>query len=128
MSKQPSKMISAEIMLPTIAPMAVLSSLGEPVGDVGPAVVELEVDEDRVDEPVGNDPVEVTDKEEVKDEDEVADDEEVWDDGVDDVGGKVEEGGVVKVDGRVGVTSVEPGCVGDTGGELSVLGGGVGPP
>lgn len=129
-------MISAAIMLPTMAPTAVLSSLDEPVVGVGPAVVELEVTEDWVDELVNNDPVEVVDNEDSGSEDrvEVADNEEVWDDESDDevdsVGDKVEEGGVVKVERRVGVTfvEVEPGGVGDTGNELVVLGGGVGPP
>ena len=68
---------------------------------------------------------EVADNEEVAGNEEIADNEEVWDDEsdekVDVVGGKVEEGGVVKVEGRVGVTFVE---VGDG---LSVFGG-VGPP
>jgi hypothetical protein len=126
------------MILPTIAPMAVLSSLDEPVMGVGPAMVELEVTEDWVDEPVGSDPVEVTDSEEVADSNEVADSKEVadseegWDDesedNVDDVGDEVEEMVAVIVEGRVGVTFIELGDVTDTGGELVVLGGGVGPP
>jgi hypothetical protein len=127
-SKQKSKMISAAIMLPTMAPMAVLSSLDKPGADVGPPMVELEVDEDWVDEPVGNDPVEVTGNEEVANNEEVEGKEEVWDDEGDDkigdVGGKVEDGGVVKVGGEA---FVELGGVGDTGSELAVFGG-VGPP
>lgn len=94
------------MILPTIAPIAVLSSLGELVADVGPAEVELRVAEVWVDEPLGNS---VADSEEVTD--------GVGDVIVDDVGGKVEEvGGFVKL-----------GSVGDAGGKFVVLGG-VGPP
>lgn len=64
-SKQKSKIISAAMILPTIAPMAVPLSLDGPGVDVGAARVELEVGEDWVDEPVDNDPVEVTDNEDV---------------------------------------------------------------
>lgn len=72
-------MISAAMILPTIAPIAILSSLDEPGADVGP-----EVAEDWDDEPLGNDPVkEVADNE-------VSDD--VSDVMVDEVDGKVEEG------------------------------------
>lgn len=82
---------------------------------VGPARVELEVFDVWVSEPVGDDPVEVTD------------DAEAWDDRsddkVDEVGDKVEEGGVVRVEG---VAFDELG-EGETDSELSVLGG-VGPP
>jgi hypothetical protein len=45
--------------------MAILSSLDGPDVGVGPARVELEVAEDWVEEPVGNDTVEVKDNEEV---------------------------------------------------------------
>lgn len=103
------------MMLPAIAPIAVLSSLDEPAVDVGPARVELEVVDVSVSEPVEDDPVEVTD------------DAEVWDDRsddkVDEVGDKVEEGGVVRVEGVASDGLGE----GETGGGLSVLGG-VGPP
>lgn len=59
-------MINAAMILPTIAPIAVLPSPGEPGADVGPAEVELRVAEVWVDEPLGNDPVkEVTESEEV---------------------------------------------------------------
>lgn len=70
--------------------------------------------------------MEVTDNEEVWEESEDKVDES--DDGVNDVGDKVDEGGVVKVEERAGVAFVELGGVGDTGSELVVLGGGVGPP
>lgn len=103
-------------MLPAIAPIAVPLSLDAPIVGVGPATVELEVTEDWVDEPVSNDPVEVTDEEGVSESDDRAED----------VGGKVEEGVVVRVDGRVGVTFELVG-VGETGSGLSVFGG-VGPP
>ena len=70
---------------------------------------------------------------------EVTDNEEDWEesddnaddgseDSIDDVGGKVEEGVAVMVEGRVGVTFIEAEEVADTGIELVVLGGGVGPP
>lgn len=99
------------MMLPTIAPIAVPSSLGELAVDVGPARVELEVVDVWVREPIEDDPVDVTD------------DAEVWDDRsndeVDEVGDKVEEGGVVRVEG---VAFDEVG-EGETGGVLSVLGG-----
>ena len=113
-------------MLPTIAPMAVLSSLDEPVVDVGPARVELEVTEDWVDEPVDGDSVEVTDSEDWDESDDNVDDER--DGNADDVGGKAEEGVAVMVEGRLGVTFIEPEEVGDAGRESVVLGGGVGPP
>jgi hypothetical protein len=44
-------MINAAIILPTIAPTAVLSRFDKPDVDVGPARVELEVADDSVDEP-----------------------------------------------------------------------------
>lgn len=91
-------MINAAMILPTIAPIAVLSSLGEPDVDVGPAEVELRVAEVWVDDSEG-----VSDG--------------VSDVIVDDVGGKVEDVGGF----------VELGSVGDTGGKSVVLGG-VGPP
>jgi len=112
-------MISAAIILPTIAPIAVPPSLDEPGPDVGPAEVELEVTEDPVGEPVGNNPVEG-----------VSGNEEVSDGEIDvmvDVGSKVEEGGVTGVEPGVGETFVELGGVGDAGGKSVVLGG-VGPP
>ena len=101
------------MILPTIAPTAVPPSLDEPDA-VGPGEVELEVTEDTVDS--------------VK---EVADGgSEVPDGGgdviVDGVGVKVEGDGAGVEEG-VGVTSVELGGVGDTGG-MSVVLGGVGPP
>jgi len=82
-------------MLPTIAPIAVPSSLEEPGVDVGPAEVELEVTEDSVNESDTDVGIDVS----VDNESDVM---------VDDVGSKVEEGGVV----RVGVASVEVGGVG----------------
>ena len=109
------------MILPTIAPIAVLLSVGEPAADVGPVEAELEVAEDCVDDP---DPDEGT-IEEITDREEVSD-------GVSDVGDKVEEGSVVGVEVEeggvvgVGVIFVELG-VGDTGGNSVVLGG-VGPP
>jgi hypothetical protein len=115
------------MMLPTIAPMAVLLSVDEPGADVGPVEVELEVNEDSVDEPIDKDAVEeVSDSEEVSDNEEVTDGEgDVTDDRV---GGKVEEGGVAGVWEGVGVTPVVLGDGVDTGGDSVVLGGGVGPP
>lgn len=103
------------MILPTIAPIAVLLSVGEPAADVGPVVAELEVAEDCVDDPDpdGGNVEEITDREEVSD-------------GVSDVDDKVEEGSVVGGVVGVGVTFVELG-VGDTGGNSVVLGG-VGPP
>jgi hypothetical protein len=112
-------MISAAMMLPTIAPTAVPPSLDEPGADVGPAEVELEVTEDPVDEPV-NEPVGRDPVEEGPDDGKVSD-------GESDVGGKVEDG-VAGVEEGVGVASLELGGVGDTGGDSVVLGGGVGPP
>jgi len=101
------------MILPTIIPIAVLPSVGEPVADVGPPEVELEATEDWVDEPdVDGGTVRVNDPVE-----EVTDNEEVTDDVVDGVGGRVERD-VVRVVGVV---------VGDIGGKSVVLGG-VGPP
>ena len=116
--------MSAAMMLPTIAPTAVPPSLDEPGADVGPAEVELEATEVPVSEPVNepvDEPVDSDTVEEGSDEEEVSD-------GESDVGGKVEEGGVAGVEGGVGVTLVELGGVGDTGGDSVVVGGGVGPP
>ena len=93
------------MMLPTIAPTAVLPSVGEPVADVGPA--EVDGGTVRVDDPV-----------------EVTDNEEVPAGVVDDVGDSVEED-VARVE--EGVTLVELSGVGDTGGKFVVVGG-VGPP
>jgi hypothetical protein len=112
-------MIKAAMILPAIAPTAVLLSLDGLAVDVGAGRIELEVGEVWVDEPVSNDPVEVTDDKEVCD--------DRSDVKVDDVGNKVEEGGVVKDEGRVGVTFVELGGVGDTGRGLAAVGD-VGPP
>jgi hypothetical protein len=109
------------MILPTMAPIAVLSSLDEPGADVGPAEVELEVTEDSVDEPVDNVPVDNVPVEGVSDNEEVPDGESNV---VVDVGGKVEEGGVAGVEEGVGVALVELDGVGDS----VVLGGGVGPP
>lgn len=58
-------MISAAMMLPTIAPMAVPLSLDEPDVDVGPARMELEVVEDWVDEPIVDDSAGVPDNDSV---------------------------------------------------------------
>jgi len=90
--------------------MALPLSLGEPGADVGPGEVELEVAEDSV----------VESDTDVGTEDRVDNEGDVM---VDDVGVKVEEGGVV----GVGVVSVELGGTGDTGGRSVVLDG-VGPP
>jgi hypothetical protein len=142
------------MMLPTIAPIAIRSSLDELCVGVGPAVVELGAADDWIEEPIGDEGVEVPVNKEVWDDER--------DDDVDGAGVRVEEGsmvelergvveaekevvnvergvvrveggvvrvegGIVRVEGGVGVPFVELGGVDDSSRELVVLGG-VGPP